>query len=116
MPLTGPAPAAGFELALGGLSGGDPVQLAQVGHQNCFGTASVPVMVLGPSGPVHVLDDRVLGADLDLSVTARAAVELAGDAADQPGLVAFVGESAKAPALAGQPRVLAHRRFDNQAK
>ena len=45
----------------------------------------------------------MLGADLDVAVAAGAAVELAGDAADQPGLVALFGQAAQAPADARQP-------------
>jgi hypothetical protein len=37
----------------------------------------VPVVVLGAAEPTDELDDRVLGADLDVSVAAGAAVELA---------------------------------------
>ena len=57
-------------------------------------------------------------ADLDVAVAAGAAVELARDAADQPGLVALFGEAAQAPALAraaprGRPSAT---RLESQAK
>ena len=83
-----------------------PLQLAQVGDEQFFGAAAVPVVVLGAAEAQHVLDDGVLGADLDVAVATGAAVELLRDAADQPGLVAFVVVAAQAPALAGQPGVL----------
>src|SRR5215213_521395 len=100
-PTPRPDLAAGLQLFLRGFARRHPLELAQRRHQELFGAAPVPVMVLGSTGAVHVLDDRVLGADLDLAVAAGTAVELAGDAADQPRLVALVGQSAQAPADAG---------------
>ena len=56
------------------------------------------MVVVGAAEPAHVLDDRVLVADLDVTVAAGAAVELARDPADQPGLVALFGDALEAPA------------------
>ena len=56
---------------------GTRLQVAQVGDQQFFGAAPVPVVVFGAAEPQHVLDDGVLGADLDVAVAAGAAVELA---------------------------------------
>lgn len=53
-------------------------------------------MVLGAPDPVDVLDDDVLGADLDLVMTPRAAVELLRHRADKPRLVTRVGEADEA--------------------
>ena len=53
---------------------------------------AVPVVMVGAAEPVDELDDRVLVADLDVAVAAGAAVELARDPADQPGLVALFGD------------------------
>jgi hypothetical protein len=57
----------------------------------------MPVVMIGTAEPADELDDRVLVADLDVAVAAGAAIELAGDAADEPGLVALFGGSFEAP-------------------
>ena len=62
----------------------------------------MPVVVLGAADPVHVLDDDVIGSDRDLPVAAGTAVELLGDRADQPGLVALVGAADEAGARVGE--------------
>src|SRR4051794_4869006 len=62
------------------------------------------------------LDDSVLLADGDLTVAAGAAVELAGDAADQVDLVALFVDAGEAPANARLSLELAHRRLAIQAK
>ena len=64
--------------------------------------------MVGAAEPAHVLDDGVLVADLDVAVAAGAVVALAGDAADQPGLVALFGQPAQAPAHARQAVELGH--------
>jgi len=62
----------------------------------------MPVVVIGATGAAHVVDDHVLGADLDLAMASRAAIELAGDAADQPYLVTLGVEGAQAVAGVGK--------------
>jgi hypothetical protein len=62
----------------------------------------MPVVVVGAPEPQHVLDDDVVAADADLAVTARAPVQLLGDATDQPGLVAFGGQAQQRLACVGQ--------------
>src|SRR5690349_14429062 len=65
-------------------------------------------MVFGAAEAEDVLDDDVLAADLDLAVAGGAAVELARDAADQPGLVALFGDPAQAPAFVWQAGEVGH--------
>ena len=74
-PAGGPAAAALEPVALR-LAGVDPAHAAELADQGLLAAAPMPVMVLGASGPTDVLDDDVIGADLDLAVTPRAAVEL----------------------------------------
>src|SRR3954467_8945255 len=62
------------------------------------------------------LDDGVLLPDRDLAVATGAAVELAGDAADQVDLVALFVDAGEAPANARLSLELAHRRLAIQAK
>jgi polyisoprenoid-binding protein YceI len=81
--------AASFELRLGRLGRRHAAYLAQVGNEQFFGAATVPVVVFCSTEAEDVLDDDVLAANFDLPITGRAAVELAGDATDQPGLVAL---------------------------
>jgi hypothetical protein len=50
----------------------------------------------------HVVDDHVLGADLDLGMASGAAIELGGDSADQPCLVTLGVEGAEAVAGVGK--------------
>jgi len=45
--------------------------------------------MVGAPGAAYVVDDYVLVADLDRSVASGAAIELGGDAANQPGLVSL---------------------------
>src|SRR5882724_3303972 len=71
-----------LQLRLARLRGRHPLEVAELGDQQLFGAASVPVVMVGAAEPPHVLDDRVLLADRDVAVTAGAVVELAGDTAD----------------------------------
>src|SRR5262245_37899198 len=98
----GGAPATLGQLALCRLAHRHTARFAKFGDQELFGAAAVPVMVFVATQAKDVLDDDVLAADLDLAVTGGAAVELARDAPDQPGLVALVGQAAHAPAFVGQ--------------
>jgi hypothetical protein len=91
--------ATSLELRLGRLSRRYTAHLAQVGDEQFFGAATVPVMVFGTAEAKDVLDDDVLAAYLDLAMAGGAAVELAGDAPDHPGLVPLFGEPAEAPAF-----------------
>src|SRR6478735_10524125 len=100
--------AAPLELRLRRLGGRHSPHVAELADQQLFGAAPVPVMVFGAAEAEDVLDDDVLAADLDLTVTGRAAVELARDAADQPGLIALFGDAAQAPAFVRQPREVGH--------
>lgn len=88
-----------LELRLGRFRCGDAAQVAELPEQQFFGAATVPVMVFGAAEAKDVLDDDVLRANLDVPVAGRAAVELAGDTADQPGLVALFGDAPQAPAF-----------------
>jgi len=69
----------------------------------------MPVMMIGAACAANVVDDYVIAADRDLAVTSGAAVELAGDRANQPRLVALVGEPAKAGASIGKAVESTHR-------
>ncbi len=62
----------------------------------------MPVVVVGAAFAQDVLDDHVGLTDLDAPVTAGARVELLGDAADQPGLIALGGEAEQRLASVGQ--------------
>jgi hypothetical protein len=57
----------------------------------------MPVVVLGAAETVDVLDDRVLVAELDVTVAAGAAVQLPRDPTDQPSLVTLFGDPLEAP-------------------
>src|SRR6202012_3266266 len=76
-------PAAALELRLARIPGRDAAQASQLRDQDFFGADTVPVVVVGAAEPAHELDDGVLVADLDVAMATGAAVELAGDAADQ---------------------------------
>ncbi len=98
--LRGPAPAlagrplaALLELRAPRLTGRDRLQPPQLRHEDLVRAALVPVVVVGATGPEHVLDDHVDVADADAAVAARAGVDLLRDAADQPGLVALGGDA-----------------------
>src|SRR4051794_22565824 len=87
---------------LGGFGDRDPLYPVQLSNQELFGAAPMPVVVFGAAEAEHILDDDVIAADLDFAVAGRAAVELAGDGADQPGLVALFGRATQAPAFVRQ--------------
>jgi hypothetical protein len=55
------------------------------------------MVVLGAAEAVDVLDDRVLVAELNVTVTTGAAIELPRDPADQPCLVTLFGDPLEAP-------------------
>lgn len=61
----------------------------------------MPVVVVTSAEAPDVMDDDVVGADLDLAVTAGTAVELARDPANEPRLVTLVGEADEAGAAVG---------------
>jgi hypothetical protein len=61
----------------------------------------MPVVVIGAPCSADVVDDDVLGPDRDLAMATGAAIELARDAPDQPGLMPLRGEAAKAGAGVG---------------
>ena len=103
----------GLELAALRLVGADAAHAEQLADQDLLGAAAVPVVVLGAAEPAHVLDDDVVGPDRDLAVTAGAAVELLGDRADQPDLVAPVGLAEEAGARVRQSLETLHPADDS---
>ena len=86
----------------------DLAQFPELGDEDFFGALPVPMVVLGAAEPVDVLDDRVLVAELDVTVTTGAAIELPRDPADQPGLVTLFGDPLEAPSHAWLSVELAH--------
>jgi hypothetical protein len=55
------------------------------------------MVVLGAAEAMDVLDDRVLVAELNVTVTTGAAVQLPRDPTDQPSLVTLFGDPLEAP-------------------
>ena len=106
----GGAATARLELAALRLAGGDAAEAEELADEDLLGAAAMPVVVLGAADPAHVLDDHVLGADRDLAVAARAAVELLRDRADQPRLIALGGGADEAGAGVGKALEGVHRR------
>src|SRR6266571_5342727 len=111
-PLPAPRGPAGARLEPGpgrggGAHGLDPAKLRD---QEVLRAAAVPVVMVGAAGPPHVLNDHVVSADRDLAVATGTAVELARDPADQPRLVALLGEAAEAGARIGQAFEFSHGR------
>lgn len=104
----GRRPPAALELLPAGFARLDPADVSQIGDQQILDAGPVPVVMLGAAEAHHVLDHDVLIADPDVPVTPGAAVELLGDAADQPRLVALEVEALQAPACVGKSFVLAH--------
>src|SRR5215213_11968145 len=106
----------GLELRLAGLRRRHPLEVAELRDEELVGAAAVPVVVVCAAEPADELDDGVLLADRDLAMAAGAAVELAGDAADQVDLVALFVDPGEAPADARLSLELVHPRLDIQAK
>lgn len=72
------------------------LQAAGRGIEDLDRASTVPVGVLGPSDPAHVLDDNVFVTGLDRPFAATAVVELLGDRADDPDLVPIIGMAGQA--------------------
>ena len=62
----------------------------------------MPVVVLGSADTTDVLDDHVLGADLNFVMAAGAVVQLLRDRANKPGLVALRRIALQTPATIRQ--------------
>jgi hypothetical protein len=56
-------------------------------------------MVVRSAEATDVVDDHVVGPDVDLTVAAGTAIQLRGDPADEPRLVALIGEADEGGAL-----------------
>src|SRR4029453_6062062 len=91
-----------------GLRGANPADAAKLREQDLLRAPAMPVVVVGAADAAHVMDDDVVGADLDRAVAPRAPVQLARDVPDQPRLVALVGQPAKAVAGVGEAVEVAH--------